>query len=209
MIKRRCIFGMQGLKDSDFIARVHTIQTMLSAAPIYSGIVPAPATIIPMLEQLAIWDVEAHLRDYRNVAPRRVLRAQLNGLVSDQCTAVNAIAQGDVNMLVQSGFELNKIPSPTPAPDQAEIDFVESKSGMSIVYIKRMRDARFYELQFKGPNNFELKVSSPYPDVEVPDLPEGIRLSVVARAVNRKGVGEWSLPVKFVVSIDPNADEAA
>jgi len=198
---------MRDLKDSDFIARVHFIQTMLSAAPIFSGIVPAPATIVPMLDQLAIWDTEAHQKDYRNVAPRRALRLQLDALVAYQCTAVNAIAQGDVNKLVQSGFELNKIPSATPALEQAEIDFVESKSGMCVVYIKRMHNARFYELHFKGPNNFERKVSSPYSDVEVPNLPEGLRLSVVTRAVNRKGVGEWSLPVKFVVGIDPNGED--
>ncbi len=198
---------MQGLKDSDFIARGRDIQTMLSA-PVFSAVVPTPATITPMLDQLAIWDAEARLRDYRNVAPRRELRAQLNVLIADQCTAVNAIAQGDVNVLVQSGFELNKIPSATPAPEQAEIDFVESKGGgTAVVYIKRRGKVRYYELQFKGPNNFERTVSSPYSNVKVPDLPTGVRLTVVARAVNRKGVGDWSLPVKFVASIDPNADD--
>lgn len=199
---------MRDLKTSDFIARVRDIQTMLSAASVFSGILPSPATILPMLDQLAIWDAESRLKDYRNVAPRKELRAQLNVLIADQCTAVNAIAQGDVNVLVQSGFELNKIPSVTPAPEQAEIDFVESKGGgTAIVYIKRKVKAVFYELLFKGPNNYERAVAGPSSKVKVPDLPEGVRLTVVARAVNRKGVGEWSLPVKFVVSIDPNADD--
>jgi len=107
---------MRGLSDTVFIARVREIQTMIAAAPVFNTIVPAPATIVPMLDQLAIWDAEAHLRDYRNVTPRRALREQLNVLVSDQCTAVNAIAQGDVNTLVLSGYELNKIPSATPVP---------------------------------------------------------------------------------------------
>jgi len=161
-----------------------------------------------MLDQLAIWDGEARLRDYRNVVPRKAMRAQLNDLVSAQCTAVNAIAQGDVNTLVLSGFELNKIPSATPEPGQAEIDFVESKgTATAIVYIKRMAKVWYYDLLIKGPNNFERPVSSPYSNVKVPNLPEGVRLSVVARAVNRKGVGEWSLPVKFVVNIDPDGGD--
>jgi len=206
--KRKCVFGMYHLKDTDFIARVREIQTMLSAAPVFSGIVPAPATIVPMLDQLAIWDAESRQRDYRNVAPRRALRAQLDTLVSGQCTSVNAIAQGDVNKLVLSGFELNKIPAATTAPEYTEIDFVENKgAGTAMVYIKHRRNVGFYELLFKGPNNFQRIVSSSHPHVEVPNLPEGVRLSVVARAVNRKGVGEWSLPVKFVVSIDPNAED--
>jgi len=200
---------MRGLSDTVFIARVREIQTMIAAAPVFNTIVPAPATIVPMLDQLAIWDAEAHLRDYRNVTPRRALREQLNVLVSDQCTAVNAIAQGDVNTLVLSGYELNKIPSATPVPGQAEIDFVESKgSGTATVFIKRMSKLEYFDLLIKGPNNFERHVSSPYSNVKVADLPEGIRLTVVARAVNRKGVGEWSLPVKFVVNIDPDGGEA-
>ncbi len=199
---------MRGLRDTVFIARVREIQTMIAAAPVFNTIVPAPATIVPMLDQLAIWDGEARLKDYRNVVPRKEMRAQLNDLVSAQCTAVNAIAQGDVNTLVLSGFELNKIPSATPAPEQAEIDFVESKgSGTAIVYIKRKAKVGFYDLLIKGPNNFERQVSSPFSNIKVPDLPMGVRLTVVARAVNRKGVGDWSLPVKFVASIDPNAED--
>jgi len=199
---------MHKLKDVDFIARVRDIQTMITAAPVFNTIVPAPATIVPMLDQLAIWDGEARLRDYRNVVPRKAMRAQLNDLVSAQCTAVNAIAQGDVNTLVLSGFELNKIPSATPEPGQAEIDFVESKgTATAIVYIKRMAKVWYYDLLIKGPNNFERPVSSPYSNVKVANLPEGVRMTVVVRGVNRKGVGEWSLPVKFVVNIDPDGGD--
>lgn len=199
---------MYKLKNTDFIARVREIQTMIAAAPVFNTIVPAPATIIPMLDQLEIWTAESLMRDYRNVVPRNALREQLNVLVAAQCTAVNAIAQGDVNTLVLSGFELNKIPSATPEPGQAEIDFVESKGGgTAVVYIKRMAKVWYYELSIKGPNGFERQVSSPYSNVKVADLPEGVRMTVAVRGVNRKGVGEWSLPVKFVVNIDPDGGD--
>ena len=199
---------MYKFKNTDFIARVREIQAMIAAAPVFNTIVPAPATIGPMLDQLAIYVGESLMKDYQNVVPCRALRAQLNSLVTAQCTAVNAIAQGDVNTLVLSGFELNKIPSTTPEPGQAEVDFVESKgAGTAIVYIKRMAKVWYYDLLIKGPNNFERPVSSPYSDVKVPNLPEGVRLSVLVRGVNRKGAGEWSLPVKFVVNIDPDGGE--
>lgn len=201
--KRRCIFGMRYLKDSDFIVRVRDIQNKLST-PLFSAIVPSPTIVGPKLDQLAAWVSEAFMKDYRNVALRRALRAELNDLVSAQCTAVNAIAQDDVNVMVQSGFELIRLPIVTPIPEPTKIKSVLSLNlGIVKMRLKKVLYCRFYELQIKGPDGFVRTETSPITKVEIPNLPLGVRLRVIARTVNSKGRSEWSLPLGFVVNIEP------
>jgi len=203
MIKRRCIFGMYGLKDSDFIVRVREIQINLSN-PGFSAVIPTPTTINSMLDQLAIWVAEALMKDYRNSAARIALRKELNRLVSQQVISVNSIAQGDVNILVLTGFDLNKVPSSIPVPEQGEVDrVVNRENGTVEIYNKRLLDCLLYEAEITGPNNFYLKESSFYPKIKIANLPMGVNLFVITRGRNKKGNGLWSGPLSFVANISP------
>lgn len=203
MIKRRCIFGMYPLKNSDFVTRVRESQTKL-LAPGFSTVTPAPAVIVPMLDQMAIWIGESLAKDYRNSAAMQAMRADLNRLVSQQVTSVNSIAQGDVNILILSGFELNKIPTPITEPEEGEINKVKNIGGGTvIIYMKRIPNCILHEIEITGPNNFFYYDNSFYPKIKVPNLPVGVTLYVVMRGKNHKGVGPWSAPVTFVVNIAP------
>lgn len=203
MNKRRCIFGMYSLKDSDFIARVREIQINLSN-PGFSAVLPSPAVINSMLDQLAIWVAESLMKDYRNSAARMALRKDLNRQVSQQVTSVNSIAQGDVNILVLSGFDLNKIPTPIGVPVQGEVNRVENRDGGAVViFFEKIANAKLYEIEITGPNNFYYYDNSFYPKIKVSNLPVGVTLYVVVRAKNYKGIGLWSAPMTFVVNVAP------
>lgn len=209
MIKRRCIFGMYGLKNSDFIPRVREIQTKL-LAPGFNAVSPAPAIIVAKLDQLAIWVGEALMKDYRNAAAREALRKELNVLVSQQVISVNSIAQGDVNILVLCGFELNKMPTPIVSPEMGEMDWVENLGeGTVMMYFKRLPDVKVYEAEITGPNNFYFKDISFYPKIKVPNLPLGVTLYVVVRGRNYRGIGPWSGPLTFVANVSPQGAPAA
>lgn len=205
MIKRWCVFKIYRLKDSDFITRVRDIETLLGN-PAFNTLVPAPATIIPMLDQLAVYVAEALLHDYRNVAARKALRAQLNELVGAQVKGVNTIAQGDVPTLLLSGFELNKIPAPTPLPEVGEINFVEDEDGATaVVNAETLQDCLLYEFEFFGPEGFYRYENSFYAKLKVSDLPTSVTLWVKVRGKNKKGVGQWSGLYSFVVKAAPEA----
>lgn len=205
MLRRWCVFKMHDLKDSDFITRVREIQILLSA-PVFNAVMPAPATITPMLDQLAVYVAESLLRDYRNVVAREALRAQLNVLVAAQATSVNAIAQGDVNTLLLSGFDLNKIPTPIQVPAMGEVNFVENRDGATvIVFTEVLPNCKLYEFEFFGPNGFYRYENSFYAKVKVADLPTGVTLRVKVRGKNYKGIGQWSGLYSFVVNIPPDA----
>lgn len=205
MYKRRCVFKMYGLKNSDFIARVREIQTLLSV-PAFNAVVPAPATIIPMLDQLAVYVAESLLKDHRNVAARQALRAQLDELVAAQVTAVNAIAQGDVPTLLLSGFDLNKIPTPISVPEAGEVNFVEDKDdATAVVHTEVLPDCLLYEFEFFGPAGFFRYENSFYAKLKVPELPTSVTLRVKVRGKNKKGIGQWSGLYSFVVKAAPEA----
>lgn len=203
MNKRWCVFKMYKLKDSDFITRVRDIETLLGN-PAFNTLVPAPATIIPMLDQLAVYVAEALLKDYRNVAARKALRAQLDEMVAAQVTAVNAIAQGDLPTLLLSGFDLNKIPTPISVPETGEVNFVEDKDdATAIVYTEVLPHCLLYEFEFFGPAGFFKYENSFYAKLKMPNLPTGVTLRVKVRGKNKKGIGQWSGLYSFVVKAAP------
>lgn len=201
--KRRCIFGMRYLKNSDFIVRARLIQTKLSE-PLFSSVVPSPAAVMPMLNQLDIWLSESMMKDYRNVSARNALRAKLNDMVSAQCTSVNAIAQNDVNVMIKSGFDLMRMPVTASLPEPTSIKWIKSlDEGTIKIRLKRVPDYRFYEIEINGAEGFVRHEASTVSTAEIPNLPTGVRLFIVARAVNSKGRGPWSAPRAFVVNIRP------
>ncbi len=157
-----------------------------------------------MLDQLAIWLSESLMKDYRNVAGRNALRAELNDLISAQCTAVNAFAQSDVNIMLQSGFELMRMPSAAPEPEMTDVKSVKQfDAGTVKIRLKNVPYYRFFEIVIQGPAGFLRNETSPTTQLEISNLPTGVILSITARAVNPKGRGPWSASLTFVVNIKP------
>ncbi len=203
--KRTCIVKMPyGL--AAYIAKARVIQNKLSA-PQFNAVIPAPATVIANLTQLEEYLAESLTGNHSHKDSSVQLRKETQAMLSSQVSYVNSIADGNVNTLEQSGFELSKVPSSIPAPEQGVVVKVEDKNdGTVIVDIKHLPHCEIYEAQVTGPSGFTKHQISLYSKIKLSDLPVGVRLSVRVRGVNKKGEGDWSIPCNFVSSINPTLE---
>lgn len=172
----------------------------------FSTIEPAPAVVLPVIVHLQ--DVSEQVRNGNRllIGLREELKETVTNMLERQVQAINFLADGSMTILTQCGFKLDKERTPTPVPERGVVVNVEDKtSGTAIFELKVLQFCKFYELIITGPNGYERVESSPFNIIKLANLPESVRLSVVARGVNRKGEGDWSAPLKFVVSINPNS----
>jgi len=196
----KCVFAWRNKKDSDFITEVRGAEENLSN-PAFNLVLPAPATVISLLDQLQVYIVQSNQRDYRNTASRRLLRKQLNIMVQAQCDSVNYIAQGDVSMMELSGFPLSKIPTPHQVPDQGLIKkIVRLDAGTAAITTKALRNCKYYKVEVEGPAGFKAEENGTFCKFKVANLPLDVTLKVRVCGINNKGVGLWSPWVDFTVS---------
>src|SRR5690606_21733383 len=117
-----------------------------------------------------------------------------------QCLFVNAIADGDLNIIVESGFELKKVRGNSPdttngnTPNTATMGYAEV-----IIKATGIKNHDYIELQVDGPNGFSKTYSGLYSKFILNDLPVGIELKARTRGVNCRGEGEWTDSVSFIV----------
>lgn len=191
---------------NDFLGKVREIQTALSA-PLFSTIDPTPATVIPLLDQLQLLWAQTKMGNQLVRGERDELRELITNLLERQALAVNYLADGSMNILLNCGFDISKEDEPTPGPETAVIKAIEPlQAGEVIFKLKTDPFAEYYQAKVTGPNNFMKWHTSLHPKMKVPDLLMGVTLTVVVRAVNNKGIGQWSVSGNFVLptNTDPN-----
>lgn len=204
----KAIFLLAKLGILAFITRAREIQTSLTA-PAFSAVTPTPAMVNAALDQLAQMQAQCSLKNYQHVGSRNVLRKQIETMLKGQIAAVNGIAQGDLSVLELSGFDINQPPVPSNIPDQGVIKSITNLDESTVLLEGKGLRAKVYEAEIKGPNGFVKLQISTRAKMKISDLPAGVRLSAVMRGTNGKGVGLWSMPVKFVVSINPDEETTA
>lgn len=211
MKKKYVTLSFKKMGYNDFLDKVREIQTFLST-PMFNTIQPTPAEVIPLLDQLqSVW-TQTKAGNRLLIGERDELRLLITSMLERQALAVNYLADGNMNILLNSGFDLDKTPVQAPVPAQGNIIAVVSlPGGVAAVDTQRIDGADWYQARITGPNNFVKWQTGKYPKFKVTDLPTGVTLQAEVRAVNYRGEGEWSQPLGFVAQISPssNTNEAA
>jgi len=112
------------------------------------------------------------------------------------------MAQGNIDFLVNTGFNISKTPVATQQPITARITKVITlQAGLAIVKVKHIDNTRYYEVIVSGPNGYQKKVIGLNTEISVPNLPTAVLLTATVRAVNHKGIGQWSNGITFDLPI--------
>lgn len=121
-------------------------------------------------------------------------------MLEKQCFAVNQLANGELEILNKSGFQLNKVREKRPVPSKGtalEVKLIAPKCAE--FHAHGIVNSNFIELEIDGPDGFCKVYSSTKTKVKVSDLPVGVELKACVRGVNGNGAGEWSETVTFMV----------
>lgn len=204
MKKKYVTLSFKKMGYNDFLDKVREIQTFLSA-PMFSTIQPTPAEVIPLLDQLQLVWTQTKAGNRLLIGERDELRLLITNLLERQALAVNYLADGNMNILLNCGFDLDKTPEQAPEPAQGTVlSAISLPGGATIVDTQRIDGADWYQLKITGPNNFVKWQTGKYAKFKIADLPKGVTLQVVVRAVNYRGEGAWSNPLGFVAQINPD-----
>jgi len=107
MKKKFVTFSFKKMGYNDYIGKARDIQSGLDG-PLFTTIVPTPGEVIPLIDQLqGLW-TQTQLGNKIVVPERDALRAAITALLVKQGLAVNYLADGDLSILVQSGFDITK-----------------------------------------------------------------------------------------------------
>lgn len=199
MNKKRMCIGRMPLGLAKFITKSRNIQNNLSN-PLFNTVTPTPAEVLPLIEQLAVYEARIELKDHSVTGPCKALVKQVKAMLAQQATCVNAIADGNIDILSIPGFELNKIPVNKAIPDYGVIMNISTTfDGQAIVVCKTLEFAERYEFEFSGAGGFHRDEESYHTKLKISDLPSDVEIKVRARGINRRGVGDWGPSMSFKI----------
>lgn len=203
MKKRYVTLSFNKLSMSAFIRKAQAIQVALSA-PMFNTIQPSPGEVNPLIDQLVALCNLTALRNYSLKGERDAIRIAIEDLLSRQCSAVNTLAHGDMNILLQSGFDVSKIPSAMPLPVVPYIKNVTAgcNDGEVAVYLKGCKQAKSYVLEVRDmDNNLIREAVSTKVHAVINMLPVGVTLRVRVCAINARGRSLWTVNYPFMIGV--------
>lgn len=202
MKRRYVIFEVVRLGYAAFLSKSRKIQEML-AAPLFNSITPTPGEVMPLIDNLqALWN-QTDAGNYLLKSERDTLRKTIESMMRKQCFAVNAFANGDMDILSVSGFEANKVPGAVPAPSCPIIANVLASVNAGEVIVRligsKHADYRIAQVRDKEGNLIQ-ESTSQRAKFEVSGLPMDTLLNIRVQAHNANGKSAWSVDYPFMIS---------
>jgi hypothetical protein len=208
MKKRYAIFNFGRLSYGGFISKAIAVQEAL-AAPMFNTIQPSAAEVMPMINNLqGLWTLSEH-RNYQSKGVRDALRYQIEDMLKQQCYYVNALANGNMDLLSFCGFELNKVPSSQPLPLRPIIKDISTTGvgGEVLVSLQGSRQTKYFVLETRDAQGSLIReATSTRVKAKVSDLPVGVLLSVRVQAFNAKGRSPWTVDFPFMIGTVGNSE---
>lgn len=209
MKKRYVLLSYSNFSIDNFLGKARAIQTGLSNG-IFSTVQPTPAEVLPLIDQMQSLANQTKLGNKLLIPDRNALRITITEMIDRQALAVNQLANGDMSILVQSGFSISKVRENWPMPTQGGTPEVVQLGNATVVLFSEGIDFQdFYELEIDGPNGFCKTYSGKHAKMKIADLPVGVVLKACIRGVNGRGQGEWSNSVSFIAYGSAQHDAAA
>jgi hypothetical protein len=188
----------KNLNVSIFMNRVRQIETSLSG-PLFLTVLPLPSEVLLKVDELQNLQAEVFKKNYQHLANRNAVRKTIEEMLSKQVSYVNAISQGDLAILEESGFDLNKIRQPRTVPTQGKTPTASNTAGGTVtITCTGIHNQDFVELEIDAPDGQCLHYSGLYAKFKVSNLPKGVILKARMRGVNCHGDGEWTDTLSFI-----------
>jgi hypothetical protein len=197
-MKRKAVSLPRNLNVSVFIERVRQIEASLSG-PLFLTVVPSPSEVLLKVDELQALQAEVFKRNFHSISLRNAVRKAIQEMLGTQVSYVNAISQGDLAILEESGFDLNKISEPRSVPTKGMTPTATNNGGSTVtITCKGIRKQDFVELEIDAPDGQCLHYSGLYAKFKVSNLPKGVILKARMRGVNCNGDGEWTDTLSFI-----------
>lgn len=200
-MKAKAAAHLRGIKLYELVTLAKRVQTNLQN-PLFSGIVPAPAEVMPKIVQLNNFWLETERKNYSYIPQRDELADEIKTILSLQCMAVNGLAQGSLYILERSGFDLaRKASSPGIA---APPDYVKVGRGREPWHVKvrftRVPSRQYYEVLVTDAAGNDHHYSCRNTTLFISDLAPNQEIRIRVRAINSCGEGEYTCPTSYYIS---------
>lgn len=141
--------GLTGLRPADKVAKALLLETKLAGNPNFPTPDPTIIALKAAREKLELAMVEAASGDRVKIFERDVAEAELDQLIVRLALYVTNTANGDAVMILSSGFELRKEPSPIgPLPAPTELRGASGlKTGETDLRWKPVYGAYYYQVE--------------------------------------------------------------
>lgn len=205
---QRALSGFKRMKDDEILTQAKIINRALSENEYYEEPSPELVNLTSTTE-----DYETKLADARKkgspfeTALKNQAREKLETVLFDLAFYVNKTADGDLPILLSSGFPVSSVPRTLFSPDvvkgvelsdgrqpgQLRLDFQNQESTLVYEYrFTKEKDASGVLLW----DGIIYKTSSSRSNI-IP-VEEGFRYFVQVRAINTKGIGVWSEAISLM-----------
>lgn len=196
----RCAFGLHALSNNDLIMAIQRIESQLEQ-PLFANITPTPAEVKEVLDKFMELQQQCAACNRQLIRYRDSLREELLNLLRMQYNGVNYMAQGNLEILAQSGFPIRKRPQSAQLPPQARIKKVKigDNRGSFKVSLLPWKGRKFYELEVTGENGATRTYQNSKSRFVLNEFAPGERIVIAARIFNSADYGPWSLELPYIV----------
>ena len=146
----KLIFGFKKLSDANFGIKAEAIATSVSEhADFFPTPIPTLAVVTDAIGVYLEALVNAKSLDRTAVSIKNQRRADLDDLLGQLGRYIMQVDNGDITILIASGFELAKTPEPTPPLEKPENFMVQEgiNSGTFRMQVQRQKNVRSYQFQ--------------------------------------------------------------
>lgn len=202
MKKRYVTISFSKKAIGKFITKAYAIQDALTA-PEFSSITPTPAEVVPFIAQLQDLQSQVEQRNYKMKSARDSMRTIVETMLEKQAVEVNALANGNMDILNVCGFDISKVPSAAPLPALPLIKGISvgTTTGQVIMHLVGSRQTKYYVTEIRDADeNLIREATSPRMKSDVNNLPIGIMLFARVQAVNARGASLWTVNYPFMIN---------
>ncbi len=211
----KLIITFERLSESDFLVKAGTICAALTGNPLYQepwiAQVPSLETLNTAYTTYQDAYRAALTKDTNKTALRDTLRTALTALLKQLAPYLELIAQGDLSILVTTGYDLrhdivhNSGVDPLPAPDGFQVSH-GTLTGTLTVQVIRLTGAGSYDVQTTQGDpgveaNWQHVLSSKNAShILLSGLTPGQIYWIRLRAIGGNGNGAWTDPLSIIVN---------
>lgn len=186
------------MTNSGFLDAARCVQTALSNE-MFSAVQPTPAEVLPLIIEMESLLTQTDLGYIMLRGKRDQVRATITDMLYRQSMSVNLLANGDMNVLCQCGFDISKEPERMPEPTKG-LNPKLLRQADEVVWLTcdGIEYQNFYEVEVTGPDGFIKSYISKKKKIMLEGLPVDVVLNAHIRGVNSRGNGPWTGTISFI-----------
>ena len=181
--------------------------SILNNATVFTGITPAPDAALAEFESFSESVSQAEEGSRTDKAHRNTLRARVKDILRQWAYQVNVTANGNAEIIAQSGFPVNKKTTPVTevAIPGSPVINDSNNSGTVKTRVPAGRGAHSFQYRYSTKDPV-MATESDYTEVQpgssrqvISDLTPGTNYFISCRAIGSRNTSGWSEPTMYMV----------